>query len=376
MNCPRHGGNLVWAATLAGCPPESILDFSASINPLGPPETAIAAIQAHLKTLTHYPDPSYQSLCQVLSEVHRLPLDWFIPGNGSAELLTWACRDLAQCAWTGILTPAFADYARALQSFDAQVRPYPINLVEQFSGNTLSLAKVLATAELTSIKVSQAPSLLLNHPHNPTGQLLALKQVESCLEQFSLVVVDEAFIDFLPPGDQQSMIPWVMEHPNLVVLRSLTKFYSLPGLRLGYAVGHPERLARWRQWRDPWCVNSLAVAAGIAALQDHSFQQQTWDWLTSARTQLSAGIAELPGLHPFPSLANFLLIAADYPVPSLQTALLKEHQIFIRDCLSFPELGAGYFRVAVRTASENQRLLAALADCLPSLSTSTRILEA
>jgi len=150
----------------------------------------------------------------------------------------------------------------------------------------------------------------------------------------------------------------------LVILRSLTKFYSLPGLRLGYAIAHPDRLQRWQQWRDPWTVNTLAAAAGAAVLTDTEFQQQTWTWLKTARTQLFDGLKYLPGLAPYPSAANFLLVRCDRSSVALQQQLLQQHQILIRDCLSFPELGDRYFRVAVRRPEENQRLLDGLAAIL------------
>ncbi len=363
MSRPLHGGNLSWAADLAGCSPNCILDFSASINPLGPPQSAMAAIQDHLHTLTAYPDPSYRSLCQVLSEVHQLPINWFLPGNGAAELLTWACRDLAQLSWTGLLTPAFADYQRALNAFQAQIKTFPLSL----EGVGELPSDIMGTALRTMSQTGATQSgLLLNNPHNPTGQLLDIKQIEGLLAQFALVVVDEAFIDFLPENEQYSLIGRVQDFPNLIILRSLTKFYSLPGLRLGYAVGQPQRLRQWQQWRDPWSVNSLASAAGIAVLRDQEFQQQTLNWLPSSRSQLYTQLTELPGFYPWPGAANFLLVATDYVVPTLQKALLQDHQILIRDCLSFPELGEHYFRIAVRTDIDNQRLLSALADCLPS----------
>jgi len=148
----------------------------------------------------------------------------------------------------------------------------------------------------------------------------------------------------------------------LVILRSLTKFYSLPGLRLGYAIAHPERLKLWRCWRDPWSVNSLAQAAAVAALQDEEFQQQTWDWLPPARNKLFQGLAQIPGLQPLESTANFLLVATQQPSSQLQQRLLTQHQILIRDCLSFKELGEHYFRVAVRSDTDNQRLISALSS--------------
>ncbi len=147
---------------------------------------------------------------------------------------------------------------------------------------------------------------------------------------------------------------------NFLILRSLTKFYSLPALRLGYAIAHPERLQRWQAWRDPWCVNSLAAAAGIAVLEDIDFQQQTWTWLERAKSQLFTGLSEISGLNLLPNAANYLLVQTEVAGSVLQKELLKKDRILIRDCLSFPELGDRYFRVAVRLEHENQKLINAL----------------
>ncbi|MDZ7964857.1 MAG: threonine-phosphate decarboxylase CobD [Nostoc sp. DedSLP03] len=344
MRQPAHGGNLAWAAALAGCPPNAILDFSASISPLGPPNSAIAAIKSHIGNLKHYPDPNYSELRLALSHFHQLPSEWILPGNGSAELLTLIGRELAQLAATILITPAFGDYYRTLTAYNAKVLE-------------CSLSLVIDKRQRTKDK-----GLLLNNPHNPTGKLFSRDSILPYLEQFALVVVDEAFMDFVPPNEEQSLIPVVQEYPNLVVLRSLTKFYSLPGLRLGYAIAHPDCLAKWQLWRDPWPVNTLAAAAAIAALQDTEFQQQTWAWLPPARNQLFQGLAEIPGLQPQASAANFLLVESQESTSQLQQQLLKYHQILIRDCLSFKELGDRFFRVAVRQESDNQRLLTALKE--------------
>ncbi|HAG82461.1 MAG TPA: threonine-phosphate decarboxylase, partial [Cyanobacteria bacterium UBA12227] len=136
MRRPIHGGNLAWAAALAGCSPSLILDFSASINPLGPPTSAIAAIESHLNDLIAYPDPNYYELKEVLSQLHpTLTADWILPGNGSAELLTWAARELSELEETYLVTPAFSDYQRALKAFDAKIREYRL-FVEADQGTT------------------------------------------------------------------------------------------------------------------------------------------------------------------------------------------------------------------------------------------------
>jgi len=125
-----------------------------------------------------------------------------------------------------------------------------------------------------------------------------------------------------------------------------------------------ENPRRWQQWRDPWPVNALAAAVGVAVLQDTDFQKQTWSWLPPTRSQLFQGLMELPGLVTHQSAANFLLVETQQPSDQLQKALLQQHQILIRDCLSFPELGDRYFRVAIRSSEENQRLLQGLRNVL------------
>ena len=373
LSRPLHGGNLAWAAKIAGCPASLILDFSASINPLGPPKSAITAIQGNLESIKTYPNPHYSQLRSSLSEWHQLPSEWILPGNGSAELFTWAGWELAPQSATCLVTPAFSDYERALKAFNANVCRCPL-LLEEVEGREAGGAgevgeELYLTPGLEDSPLPLSPpplcasaplpskGLLLNNPHNPSGKLFPRREILPYLEEFSLVVVDEAFMDFLPPQQQQSLISLVQDYPNLVILRSLTKFYSLPGLRLGYAIAHPDRLQRWQNWRDPWPVNTLAAAAGEAVIKDTDFQKQTRDWLIPARSQLFQGLAALPGLQPLESAANFLLVRTEQPSSQLQEKLLQHNHILIRDCLSFPELGDRYFRVAVRSHTDNQRLL-------------------
>ncbi len=373
---PAHGGNLVWAANLAGCSPSAIVDFSASISPLGPPHSVLVAMESQLGNLRHYPDPNYSELRLALSHFHQVPPEWVLPGNGSAELLTLAGRELAELAATVLMTPGFGDYYRALGAYNANVQEFPLidecegkegrseGVKEFMSSTTLFNFPALHTSLTFPLKSPQTSGLLINNPHNPTGKLFLRSQIIPCLQEFALVVVDEAFMDFLSPEEEQSLIGLVQKYPNLVILRSLTKFYSLPGLRLGYAIAHPDRLKRWQLWRDPWSVNTLAATAAITAIGDGDFQRQTWAWLPPTRDELFQGLTKIGGLQPFPSAANFLLIKSQVSGKKLQSQLLKQYQIFIRDCLSFPELGDRFFRVAVRTSADNQLLLNALSNLM------------
>jgi L-threonine-O-3-phosphate decarboxylase len=339
---------------VAGCPPSLILDFSASISPLGPPSTALAAIKLHIDSISSYPNPNYPELCQAIAAHHDIDPEWVLPGNGAAELLTWAGWELSKFNTTLLPTPAFGDYWRSLQTFGTRVIARSMMMENGEIGDLDFALRHLPT------EIPHSLGLIVNNPHNPTGQIWRQEMILPYLEEFELVVVDESFMDFLPPSEQQSLIPYVSQYPNLVIVRSLTKFYSLPGLRLGYCIAHPDRLRRWQNWRDPWPVNSLAAAAAIAVLGDTEFQQLTWKWLGEARTRLFAGLSKIAGLQPYSGSANFILVKSDRSVTELQTQLLQQHQILIRDCISFPELGDRFFRVAVRTIVENDRLIAAL----------------
>ncbi|MGK7933923.1 MAG: threonine-phosphate decarboxylase CobD [Microcystaceae cyanobacterium] len=354
---PRHGGNLNWAATLAGCPPSSIIDFSASLNPLAPPNWVKTEIQANLESLTTYPNPDYGSLRVALAQWHQLSPDWILPGNGAAELLTWAAWELSQVPVTYLLTPAFGDYQRALRTFGAKVQFCPL----RYSPDDLMCQGEDLFSE------AKDRGIIINNPHNPTGKQFSVAQLLQILDRFALVVVDEAFMDFLPPEQQSSLIKEIERYPNLVILRSLTKFYRIPGLRLGYAISHPDRLKKWQSLRDPWSVNSLAAKIGEKIPQDTTFPQQVWDWLLPTREKFYQGFVSLQGLIPYRSVANFLLVKTEVSSVVLQERLLKESQILIRDCLSFAQLGDRFFRVAVRTKEDNQRLLTALAKILVSI---------
>ncbi len=305
---------------------------------------------------------------------HQVPSDWVLVGNGAAELLTWLGRDFAAYRQTHLLTPAFSDYHRALKSFGVDYCCHPISLPMLAEGVRLSSIQECldqsfqqACNGIAQNKQASLHGVLLNSPHNPTGHCLSKENLLPLVDRYGLVAVDEAFMEFLTPEAEASLIKDLPHHPNLVILRSLTKFFSMPGLRLGYVLAHPDRIRRWQQWRDPWSVNALAIAAGLAALQDQVFAQRTYRWLAATRPVFLKAIAQVPGLCPFPSVANFLLVQTAVSAVQIQEFLLKQHRIFIRDCLSFKELGDRYFRVAIRTEAENQTLVAGLQSAMAAL---------
>jgi L-threonine-O-3-phosphate decarboxylase len=357
-----HGGNLQAAARRLGCRPDQLLDASASLVPFGPPPRLRHLLRRALGTdLRDYPDRDYGALGGAIAAWHGLNPARVLPGNGAAELFTWAARDAAAAGLSLLPAPGFADYRRALDCWDGPWRSLPLPLDWCGPGPTAWPLEAAATS------VAEPAVLWLTNPHNPTGQLWSRASLEPLLERFALVIVDEAFLPLVPDGEEQSLVPLLGGHPNLVVIRSLTKLFSIAGLRLGYALGSAERLARWAAWRDPWPVNGLAAAVGQSLMADQAglrrWQQRVQHWVAGEGTWLTARLAAVPGLQPLPSAANYLLVRSAPGAESLQPlrlALERQHRILVRDCRSFEGLGENWLRIAIQDRAGNRRLLAAL----------------
>jgi histidinol-phosphate/aromatic aminotransferase/cobyric acid decarboxylase-like protein len=357
----RHGGNLAAAARRLGRPPSSLLDASASLVPFAPPVAArLALLRASLAAAPRvYPDRGQQRLRSLLARQHGLPDDWVLPGNGAAELFTWAARDAAALGESLLPVPGFADYERALACWGGLWRPLPLPLHWQDSFPQVFAAGLDAPAACAS-----APVLWLTNPHNPTGQLWSRASLEPLLQRHQLVICDEAFLPLVPEGEAQSLIPLLPCHPNLVVVRSLTKLLALAGLRLGYALGSPERLARWAGWRDPWPVNGLALAVGESLLARPGWLQR-WTgrvqrWTAREGPWLAERLQRWPQLTPLPSAVNFLLVRGEGSLVQLRRGLEQHHGILLRDCRSFAGLGEDWLRIGLQDRRGHHRLLRAL----------------
>jgi histidinol-phosphate/aromatic aminotransferase/cobyric acid decarboxylase-like protein len=355
----RHGGNLAQAAERLGCRPGQILDASASLVPFGPPLALRAALLA--APLRPYPDRDHNRLRRALARHHGLDPGQVLPGNGAAELFTWAARDAAATGLSLLPAPGFADYQRALACWGGAWSDWSLPL-QWFGPGPQAFPPGPGEVGREGLG---AGTLWITNPHNPTGQLWSRASLEPLLERFALVICDEAFLSLVPGGEAQSLIPLVARHPNLVVIRSLTKLFAIAGLRLGYAVADPQRLARWAAWRDPWPVNSLAGAVGEIALEQGRWIHRVQTWVGAEGPWLGQRLAQLPGLVPLPSAANFLLVRGErggqpWSLEPLRLALEHRHRILMRDCRSFNGLDASWLRLGLQDRRGNRRLLRAL----------------
>ena len=353
----EHGGDVYAAARELVMPADSIIDFSASINPLGTPASVMSELRRHLKGLRHYPDPSAAELVDEIARSTGLDPKMILCGNGSTELIYLVARAL-QPKRVLIPAPAFAEYERACiaashfngnHSNTEGIKYYHIKAKDKF--------RLHVDAFIDAIK--DRDMAFICNPNNPTGQLIRKSDIvliaDAARKSGCCLVVDEAFIDFIPG---ESIIKKVAEDPSLIVIRSLTKFFALSGLRIGYAVINPDLLGAITRLKEPWTVNSLAQVAGITALKDTAYQGRTFNVLRREKAYLEKGLKHL-GLDYYPSRVNFYLIRHDNAYNIVLQ--LREQGILVRDCSNFSGLDRSYIRIAVRTRRENMRLLAALA---------------
>ena len=358
----RHGGNLAAAARRLGRRPGSLLDASASLVPFAPPlALRLALLRAAAGSpLRAYPDRDWLELRAELARLHGLAPAAVLPGNGAAELFTWAARDAAAAGLSLVPAPGFADYGRALACWGGSRCRWSLPL--HWDG---AFPQPLPALPDHRHGEAEPRVLWITNPHNPTGQLWSRASLAPLLQRFSLVVCDEAFLPLVPGGEAQSLIPLLAGHPNLVVVRSLTKLLAVAGLRLGYALGAPDRLARWARWRDPWPVNGLALAVAADLLRRPGWYDawtarvQTWTGREGA--WLARRLAAWRSLTPLPSAANFLLVRGEMPLTPLAAALARRHGVLVRDCRSFAGLDDRWLRFGLQDRRGNRRLLRALA---------------
>ena len=342
-----HGGIDYSELERLGISSETILDFSVSCNPFGPPPGIREALSN--TSIECYPDSEASQLRHLLASRLNVAPDNLIIGSGSTELIR-----LLAIAYFGpkdlvlIPQPTYGEYEIACQLVDADVLK---QLMRKEANFHLDIAE---TVDL--IRKHQPKGVFLCNPNNPTGQYLAKEEVKQILSvsKDSMVILDEAYIAFTENA-------WtsldLVNHGNLVILRSMTKDYALAGLRLGYAIAAGPIILVLRRVRPPWNINAVAQKAGILALNVDGYIEECGTKMQEAKSFLVQELTYL-GLPPLPSQTNFFLVEVGNGAKFRQ-ALLKRG-ILVRDCASFGL--PNYIRLAPRTMPECHRLIAAIKD--------------
>ncbi|WP_126380846.1 cobyric acid synthase [Desulfovibrio ferrophilus] len=353
MNDFTHGGHIRRLSEAAGCNRGELVDFSANINPLGLPDWFRGLIASELSGLTHYPDPYCGELTQSAAERFGVAAEEVIAGNGSTEILYALCPAL-NIRRAIVPVPSYTDYRRACELSGVDVEAFVLDEAAGFAVDFDALAEWLESGG------SEDCAVFLGQPNNPTGACFDPDELRTLAERFSETwfVVDEAFADFVPGLDRLAS----SRPANVIVLYSLTKFYAVPGLRLGLGFAASDVAKTITGRIPPWSVNGLAQAVGCRALEDSEYALRTVQAVEALRDELQASLSALPGLTVFPGTANFLLCRIDRTDLDASTLAerLLEQWIAIRVCQSFDGLDDRFFRVAVRPAHENAQLICAL----------------
>lgn len=356
----QHGGDVWGLSRKYKIPLEKIIDFSAPINCLGPSPKAIEAIKKFADIVKFYPDQNPVELKNdICHYVKKISPENIILGNGSMELIYLFAEIFARGHGVLIPIPSFTEYEKATLVVSA--RPKQVSMLPDFSIKT----------EVFKREINVDTRLLfICNPHSPSGRLfskeLILDLVEFCSKRNVYVIVDENYIDFVDPIEGYTLAHHVNEYGNLFVVRSFSKFFGMPGLRIGYGIGHKKLIQSLEAVRQPWCVNSLALIAAREALKDKEYVKKTKEHIRMEREQLTKLLKETGMLHVFPSETNFLLVKIlkrRIMARNLKEKL-AEKGILIRDCGDFPGLDESYFRVTVRNAEENLTLIDALKEIL------------
>jgi len=312
------------------------------------------AFQKSYKEVMRYPEPYGEDLKEALAKHHGMKPAEILVGNGSTQLIYLLCSALRPRKAL-VVAPAFSEYANALKLAGAKVRFLSLAADEDFEFSTEKF--------MAAWRKDQSIAFLTT-PNSITGQLIPRAEIEkiahSALLERRFLVIDEAFIDFV---EAESVKQLVRHNPDVIILRSLTKYYALPGLRLGYLLAHSRRVAQIGAYLEPWSVNDPAQKVALACLGDRSFGLKTERWLRRERNYLTQALISLKSFHPYPSSANFLLvrIANNASAVELRSFLLNQ-KMLIRAFNSFGGVGVDHFRIAVRRRKDNRRLLEALRE--------------
>ncbi|MEW6067621.1 MAG: threonine-phosphate decarboxylase CobD [Nitrospirota bacterium] len=370
LNAFEHGGNIYRLAEELKIQERKIIDFSASVNPLGVSKKIKAELRGHLKYLHNYPDPETKRLRKRLAQYHGIDPETILCGNGSTELIYLIIRTLKPQRVL-IPAPTYSEYEKAVL-----ISHQSLVISQQLANKEKSIdIKYLNLKENEGFRINpnefivamegELPSFdmaFLCNPNNPTGRLLKMEDVlkiaDTAKEIKCYLIVDESFIDFC---HDESVITEVENNPYLIVLKSMTKFYALSGLRIGYGVFPRNLINNLKEYKEPWTVNSLSQRAAIIALKDKAYRQETLRIIKEEKRFLERNFKKI-GIEFFNSDANFYLLKISNAVEICQR--LKKKGILVRECSNFKGVDSSYLRIAVKSHRENTILIKKLASIL------------
>ena len=370
-----HGGNIFKFAHEQRIEPHEVIDFSANINPLGPSQRGLSALEAQLRYISHYPDATNDDVLNAIADTYGMNKHQIVVGNGAAELLYAICR---LPGYTGAFVPApgFSEYKEALEASRIAVRDIYYRPREDDNGKPYFEVPYLALETFAAELKGQDGRIIvfLGNPNNPDGTLLDknhIRTVSSMLKDAnSLLVIDESFIDFVGndtlQDNEYSMRSLVNEFDNIIVVHSFTKFYAVPGLRIGAAFSNSQIIDQLNTFIPTWSVNTLAQAYTESTLNDVEYVNRTKQVLREEQHYMYNALDAITGITVYPPSANFILFHIEQEgvtADSINEAL-KKHNMIVRNCDSYMGLNSQWVRVAIKDHDNNVRLVETLTDIL------------
>jgi threonine-phosphate decarboxylase len=327
--------------------PKEYIDFSANINPLGPPDELKEKWNEFYQEISVYPDPFATQLKGKIAKKEQISVDSILIGNGGAELITLVSRMLAGKKVL-MVQPTFSEYEKACQANKCEIQYYQLE-EPNFELNSAVLCLSLVDVD----------AVFLCNPNNPTGIQYPTSTILSIIEEGErhncLIILDEAFYDFLV--DYDSFIPYINRFSNLIIIRSMTKMFALPGIRLGYLVAQPAVIAEINQHQSHWSINTIALLAGELCLQDQSFIKKTQDYICLERKRLFDFFKQKEFITSS-SKVNFYLLRDPYIKDQLEFfAFLLDKGIIPRHTFNFKGLEGKWLRFAIKGYEENTQLM-------------------
>ena len=379
-----HGGNIYKIFREKNI--KEILDYSSNINPYGIPESLKKRITENLEILERYPDPDYIELRQKLAHLNKVDVSNIILGNGATEII-FLFMKVINPKKILIAAPTFGEYERAAKATERVEDSIILGNSNKKKDDEKSSGKQKIEIEYFELKESdyfklnihnlknelekKYDLLIICNPNNPTGKFLKLSETEQILKECNKyntkLFIDEAFIDFLKDGMKESIINTKENKQNLFVARAFTKFFAMPGLRLGYGIYFDKKLEKGiSEKKEPWSVNNIAEMAGLTVLDDTEYIEKTLKWITEEKTYVYEKLNEISGIKPYKTEVNFITVKIEdnFILKGLNVKILREKMleqgILIRDASNFNFLDERFFRLAIKDRENNDRVIETL----------------
>ena len=379
-----HGGNIYKIFREKNI--KEILDYSSNINPYGIPESLKKRITENLEILERYPDPDYIELRQKLAHLNKVDMSNIILGNGATEII-FLFMKVINPKKILIAAPTFGEYERAVKATERVENSSILGDSNKKKDDENSCGKQKIKIEYFELKESddfklnihnlknelekKYDLLIICNPNNPTGKFLKLDETEEILRECNKyntkLFIDEAFIDFLKDGMKESIINTKEDKQNLFVTRAFTKFFAIPGLRLGYGIYFDKNLEKEiSEKKEPWSVNNIAEIAGLTVLDDTKYIEETLKWIAEEKTYVYEKLNEINGIKPYKTEVNFITVKIEdnFILKGLNVKILRgkmiEKGILIRDASNFKFLDERFFRLAIKNRKNNDRVIETL----------------